>query len=82
LHYRHWGNEWVVFDVGSGQTHAMDTVSSVALMYCEEGWISLADISQGLMQELDLLPTAELSQSIRSALGQFTSLGLLEHRAE
>ncbi|TAM34144.1 MAG: HPr-rel-A system PqqD family peptide chaperone [Burkholderiaceae bacterium] len=82
LHYRHWGNEWVVFDVGSGQTHEMDTVSSVALMHCEEGWVSLADITQGLVQDLDLSPTAGLSHSIESALSQFTNLGLLEHRVE
>jgi len=82
LHYRHWGNEWVVFDVGSGQTHEMDTVFSVALMHCEEGWVSLADITQGLIQDLDLSPTAGLSDSIESALSQCTNLGLLEHRVE
>ena len=82
MHYRHWGNEWVVFDVGSGQTHEMDTVSSVALMHCEGDWVSLADVTQGLIQDLELSPTPELSHSIESALSQFTRLGLLEQRVE
>lgn len=82
LHYRHWGNEWVVFDVGSGQTHEMDTISSVVLMHCDGGWISLADVTRGLMRDLDLSLTIELFRSIESSLGQFTNLGLLEHRAE
>ena len=82
MHFRHWGNEWVVFDVGSGQTHEMDTVSSVALMHCEDGWVSLADVTQGLIRDLDLSATAELSHSIESAISYFTSLGLLEHHVE
>ena len=82
MHYRHWGNEWVVFDVGSGQTHEMDTVSSVTLMCCEEGWASLGDIAESLKKDLNLALTPELCGSVESALGQFTSLGLLEHRGE
>ena len=82
LHYRCWGNEWVVFDVGSGQTHEMDTVSAVCLMYCENGWISLPDIARGVMKDLDLSGTAPLTDSLQTALNQFTGLGLLELRME
>jgi len=82
LHYRHWGNEWVVFDVGSGQTHEMDTMSAVSLMHCENGWISLPDIVKGLMTDLDLSSPAELTDSLAPLLNQFTKLGLLEQSAE
>lgn len=82
MHYRHWGNEWVVFDVGSGQTHEMGTMSAVCLMYCENGWISLPDIAQGVMNDLDLSGAAALTDSLQAALSQFTSLGLLEQRME
>lgn len=82
MHYRHWGNEWVVFDVGSGQTHEMDTVSAVCLMHCENGWISLLDMAQGVMQDLDLPSTAALTDSLQTALDQFARLGLLEQRME
>lgn len=82
MHYRHWGNEWVVFDVGSGQTHEMDTMSAVSLMHCENGWISLSGITDGLMADLGLSSPNVLTDSLASLLNQFTNLGLLEHRTE
>ena len=82
LHYRCWGNEWVVFDVGSGQTHEMDTVSAVCLMHCENGWISLPEIAHGVTMDLDLSGTGSLTDRLQTALNQFTSVGLLELRME
>ena len=35
LHWRDWNGEWVVFDVGSGQTHQMDTLTATVLMLLE-----------------------------------------------
>lgn len=72
----------MVFDVGSGQTHQMDTMSAVSLMHCENGWISLPDIAKGVMVDLDLTWPAELTDSLAALLNQFTNLGLLERRAE
>lgn len=76
----------MVFDVGSGQTHEMDTLSAVSLMHCENGWISLPDIAKGVMTDLDLnldlSSPAELTKSLAPLLNQFTNLGLLERRAE
>ena len=77
LHYRNWGNEWAVFDVGSGQTHEMSTMPAVALMHCENGWIALPQIIAGVAADLDLPPEA-FSHSLQMALEQFESLGLLE----
>ncbi len=82
MHYRRWGNEWVVFDVGSGQTHEMDTTSAVSLMHCENGWISLSGISNGVMTDLGLPSSNVLTDSLAALLKQFTNLGLLEQRAE
>ena len=82
LRYRRWGNEWVVFDVGSGQTHEMDTVSAVSLMHCENGWILLSDITNGVMADLGLPSPNVLTDSLAPLLNQFTSLGLLEQRVE
>lgn len=82
MHYRHWGHEWVVFDVGSGQTHEMDTISAVALMHCENGWIRLPEIAAGVATDLALPLTAHLSDSLLPLLNQFTNLGLLEFSSE
>ncbi len=79
LHYRRWGNEWVVFDEGSGQTHEMDTMSAVSLMHCENGWISLSDIRNGVMTDLGLSSPNTLADSLALLLNQFSNLGLLEH---
>lgn len=78
LHYRNWGNEWAVFDIGSGQTHEMDTMSAVALMYCENGWITFPQIVAGVATDLDLSPDI-LTDSLQIALEQFESIGLLDY---
>ncbi len=84
LHYRHWGNEWAVFDVGSGHTHEMDTISAVALMCCENGWIELRQIVSAVMADLELPSDAynSLPPLIKNFLTQLTSLGVLENRTE
>lgn len=82
LHFKNWGNEWVVFDTGSGQTHEMDSIAAVALMYCEGDWISLADIAAGVASDLDLTAVDNLPERLHGALVQFTSLELLESRAQ
>jgi len=79
LHYRHWGNEWVVFDTGSGQTHQMDTVAAVALMCCENGWISLPDMIAGVMADLDLPCADVLVAILPPLLDQFAALEILEY---
>jgi PqqD family protein of HPr-rel-A system len=82
LHYRHWGNEWAVFDVGSGHTHEMDTISAVALMCCENGWIELTQIVAAVMTDLELPSDSSLFPLLKNFLTQLTSLGVLENRAE
>lgn len=82
LHYRNWNHEWAVFDVGSGQTHEMDTIAAVALMHCESGWVRLSEIAVGVARELELPAATQLSDSLLPLLDQFTALGLLEHRPE
>ena len=82
LHYRHWDHEWVVFDEASGQTHEMDTIAAAAVMQCEGGWVSLSNIAQGVMADLELPEDTDLIDRLTPLLRQFTDLGLLEHRSE
>lgn len=72
----------MVFDVASGQTHQVDTVSAVALMHCENGWIRLPAIVAGVISDLELPTAPHLPESLRLLLDQFTTLGLLEHTSE
>jgi len=80
LHYRNWGDEWVIFDVGSGQTHAIKTVAAVALMHCENGWIGLSELVNGVMVDLELPPSFPLKDVLMSLLQRFADLELLEHK--
>jgi len=78
LHFRRWGNEWVVFDVASGQTHEMDSISAVMLMHCEKGWIPLHDIVSGVTTDLELPSNETLVERVLSLLAQFSNLELIE----
>jgi len=82
LHYRHWGNEWVVFDVGSGQTHEMDTVAAATLMHCENGWISLTDLVTGVTADLELEIGDALAATLLPLLNHFAAREMLEYRAQ
>lgn len=78
LHFRRWGHEWVVFDVASGQTHEMDSISAVVLMHCENGWISLSDIVSGVKTDLELSSSEPLEERVLALLAQFSGLELIE----
>jgi len=45
LHWRDWNGEWVAFDVGSGQTHQMDTLTATVLMLLETAPASQFDLA-------------------------------------
>lgn len=64
--------------MGSGQTHEMGTISAVALMLCENGWIGLSQIAEGIIADLALSPDAIPLNFLEDLLRQFTGIGLLE----
>jgi len=80
LHYRNWDDNWVVFDVGSGQTHQMSTLCAVALMHCENGWIHLADVAAGVSADLHLPLEDNLSEILQPLLSNLLRLDLLEYK--
>jgi PqqD family protein of HPr-rel-A system len=81
LHWRQFGDEWVAFDEGSGDTHRMDTLSAVALMCLGEAPCSLAELSAQVSLETDLPQGEELSRAVASVLETYTSQGLIEPAA-
>lgn len=80
LHYRNWGNDWAIFDVGSGQTHAINTVTAVALMHCENGWVALKDLGKSVMADLELPLSYPIAEVLMPLLQQFAAMELLEHK--
>jgi hypothetical protein len=82
LHFKNWDHEWVVFDVASGQTHQLDLVSALILTYCEEGWVALRQIMEGISTDLALPPDYDATKRVLHALNLLKSLDLLEHCPE
>lgn len=81
LHWRSWDGAWVVFDVGSGHTHHMNTLSAATLMVLEAGAADLSTLLVLLADEL-LLPNSQaLSVAVTDILGNLETAGLIESAA-
>jgi PqqD family protein of HPr-rel-A system len=78
LRWRRWGDEWVVFDAGAGDTHQLDPVGAVALMCFEAAPRSLADLTAEVAAELELPAGATLAGNLADLVRQFGNLGLIE----
>lgn len=77
LHWRRWGDEWVVFDAGSGQTHQMDTLPSVTLICLEEGPADFQELLNRVADILSIPADEQLEIALNGIIEQFSSLGLL-----
>lgn len=78
LYWRCWNDEWAVFDVGSGETHQMDTLSAATLMMLEAGAIDLSRLLKLLAEELLLPNSQELSIAVSDILRNLEIAGLIE----
>jgi PqqD family protein of HPr-rel-A system len=81
LHWHQFGDEWVAFDDGSGDTHRMDTLSAVALMCLGESPCSLAELGSQVSVETDLPQGEELTRALASVLQTYAGEGLIERAA-
>lgn len=78
LHWRRWDDEWVVFDVGSGQTHQMDTLTAVTLMVVDDTPVPLAELGSRVAAELLIPSNQELFDALNGILHRLVTAGLLE----
>ena len=78
LHWRCWDNEWLVFDVGSGLTHQLDTLTAVTLLTIEAGSIELSPLVQKISDELQLPVGNELSNALSPIIERLIAVGLIE----
>ena len=78
LSWRSFGDEWVVFDAASGQTHQMDALHAAVLTTFEQAPTHLRGLLERLRADFDVQPGAELPGSLRDIADRFTSLGLIE----
>ena len=78
LHWRPLGADWVGFEVLSGQTHHLDSVTAAALMCFEAGdALTLPALLACLESDFGLRFGAQPATPIASAAQQFAALGLI-----
>ncbi|WP_286138063.1 HPr-rel-A system PqqD family peptide chaperone [Polaromonas sp. C04] len=78
LHWRCWGDEWVVFDVGSGQTHQMDTLTAATLLTLEASAGDIDQLVSRIANELTVPDDRELSNAVQGVLERLAATGLIE----
>lgn len=78
LHWRCWNDEWAVFDVGSGQTHQMDTLTAVTLMMIESAALDHSELVSRVAEELLIASPTELSDALNGVLECLLTAGLIE----
>lgn len=78
LHWRFWDDEWAVFDVGSGQTHQMDTLTAVVLMTVEVSSVDTSELMSRLVTDLLIPNNQEFSDTLNGILERLVTAGLIE----
>lgn len=77
LSWRTWGDETVLFNGASGQTHLIDAFSEQILRELEKSPLSAGALIDRLAQETGL-DTELVSTRVREVLDQFDKQGLAE----
>ena len=78
LHWRCWDGEWAVFDVGSGMTHQMDTLTAVTLMVIEGTPVHFPELASTVAEELLISNDQPFKDTLNGILEQLVTSGLIE----
>jgi PqqD family protein of HPr-rel-A system len=78
LHWRRWDDEFVVFDLGSGETHLFDALTAAALMCFDSGPLDLDGLTAQIAAELALPRDEGLSPALSELIEGLSRLGLVE----
>ncbi len=79
FHWRCWGEDWVLFDNGSGQTVQIDALLAAALTELEQSPASLAELQQRLPLLLERALPEEAWPGLVQGLDFLVEQGLLRH---
>lgn len=73
-----WGDETVLFDARSGQTHLLNALATEALSFLQERAASLDELAQYLATLFEVPLEEPFAAEIRRLLEQCVQLGLIE----
>ena len=77
LYWHSWGDEFVVYDGGSGDTHLLDAVGANALQSLEREPATLSELTEKMAASWDLEVQGELSDYLARLLSNLHKLGLV-----
>lgn len=75
---RRWGDETVVFDAGSGDTHLFDLVASEGLNCLLESNLNEPELVKKLGKRLEIETDEQLRRYVQKLIEQLEAVGLLE----
>jgi PqqD family protein of HPr-rel-A system len=78
LQWKRWGDEFIVFNPTSGQTHLLNLVAGKALKLLEESPASPSEIIDRLCETTGIESSTEFAEHIRRLFSEFDELGLVE----
>jgi PqqD family protein of HPr-rel-A system len=81
LSWRRWGDEAVVYDPNTGDTHLLDALAAEILGRLEAGATGADELAVALARDLDLAHRADITESVTQAFDRFAALGLIEPAA-
>ena len=78
LHWKLWGEEYVVYNSGSGHTHLLDPVVAFLVQQIMERSWETADLLEHAQKLLGFEMTAESREKLQKTLTELEDLGLIE----
>ena len=78
LHWRSWGDEFVVYNSGSGDTHLLDPVAAEALQNLEQESADLSELVARVAASLEIEPDTDFAAYLEQLLSDLYKLGLIE----
>ncbi len=78
LHWRRWGEDWVVFDAASGMTHRLDTLGATTLLMLQEFDADIAQLENQLAEELQIDNRAALRPMLETVLRRLQGADLIQ----
>jgi len=81
LHWKTWGDECVVYNSGSGQTHVLDPIAVLLIRRINEGAVDSEELFCHISKLLDVPLSADVRTTLEATLWYLDELSLIEPSA-
>lgn len=78
LRWQSWGDEYVVYHSGSGDTHLLDPIAAEVLKNLECASANTSELLDRISISLDIKADGDLAAMLEQLLSEFYKLGLIE----